>query len=181
MYAIIETGGKQYRVRTGDTIDVERLEGETGQQVSFEKVLFVGDQEQTYWGTPIVDRARVTGTIAEQGKQNKVVVFKFKRRKMYRRKQGHRQLFTRIKIDQIELVSQDKSSQKTKIETDGKSKGKVTRKKIEKKAAVKKGTVKKAKASAKRVKTTQTKLKAKPTVSKKQAKKKVTKRSNTKE
>ena len=121
MYAIIQTGGKQYRVKEGDLVDVDRLDGDTGQQVSFEKVLFVSDQERVYWGTPILDRVRVIATIAEQGKQDKVVVFKFKRRKMYRRKRGHRQLVTRVKIDQIDLAAQERPSPQLQSETDGKS------------------------------------------------------------
>lgn len=202
MYAIIRTGGKQYRVKEGDLVDVERLDGDTGQEVSFEKVLFVSDQERAYWGTPILDRARVIATIEEQGRQDKVVVFKFKRRKMYRRKRGHRQLFTRVRIDQIDLAAHEKPS--LQAETDRKSERTVARtktaeqaqpqvaraveapeesaspprKKTKKKATATKGTAKKAKAAKKKV---QTKASAKPTASKKKAKKKATKRSKSKE
>jgi len=103
LYAIIEAGGKQYRVSEGDLIDVERQNGEVGQAVDFQKVLLVGDQETIHVGKPVLPGARVVGTIAEQGKKAKIIVFKFKRRKKYRKKQGHRQLFTRVRIDQIEL------------------------------------------------------------------------------
>ncbi|MFQ5929240.1 MAG: 50S ribosomal protein L21 [Acidobacteriota bacterium] len=103
-YAIIQSGGKQYRVSEGDFIDVERLDADVGQQVSFDEVLLVDDQKTIHLGKPTLDGARVVGTIAEQGKMDKVVVFKFKRRKMYRRKQGHRQLFSRVRVDQIELT-----------------------------------------------------------------------------
>ena len=103
MYAIIEAGGKQYRVSEGDLIDVERRSGEVGQTVDFQEVLLVGDQETIHVGKPVLPGARVVGTIAEQGKKAKIIVFKFKRRKKYRKKQGHRQLFTRVRIDQIEL------------------------------------------------------------------------------
>ena len=106
MYAIIEAGGKQYRVSEGDLIDVERRSGEVGQVVDFQEVLLVGDQEIIHVGKPVLAGARVVGTIAEQGKGAKIIVFKMKRRKKYRRKQGHRQLFTRVRIDQIELDGQ---------------------------------------------------------------------------
>ena len=106
MYAIIEAGGKQYRVSEGDLIDVERRSGEVGQAVNFQEVLLVGDQETIHVGKPVLAGARVVGTIAEQGKEAKIIVFKMKRRKKYRRKQGHRQLFTRVRIDQIELDGQ---------------------------------------------------------------------------
>ena len=106
MYAIIEAGGKQYRVSEGDLIDVERRSGEVGQAVNFQEVLLVGDQETIHVGKPVLAGARVVGTIAEQGKAAKIIVFKMKRRKKYRKKQGHRQLFTRVRIDQIELDGQ---------------------------------------------------------------------------
>ena len=106
MYAIIEAGGKQYRVSEGDLIDVERRSGEVGQAVDFQDVLLIGDQETIHVGKPVLAGARVVGTIAEQGKEAKIIVFKFKRRKKYRKKQGHRQLFTRVRIDQIELDGQ---------------------------------------------------------------------------
>ena len=106
MYAIIEAGGKQYRVSEGDLIDVERRSGEVGQAVDFQEVLLVGDQETIHVGKPVLAGARVVGTITEQGKEAKIIVFKMKRRKKYRKKQGHRQLFTRVRIDQIELDGQ---------------------------------------------------------------------------
>jgi large subunit ribosomal protein L21 len=106
LYAIIEAGGKQYRVSEGDLIDVERRSGEVGQAVDFQEVLLVGDQETIHVGKPVLAGARVVGTIAEQGKAAKIIVFKMKRRKKYRKKQGHRQLFTRVRIDQIELDGQ---------------------------------------------------------------------------
>ena len=106
MYAIIEAGGKQYRVSEGDLIDVERRSGEVGQAIDFQEVLLIGDQETIHVGKPVLAGARVVGTIAEQGKEAKIIVFKFKRRKKYRKKQGHRQLFTRVRIDQIELDGQ---------------------------------------------------------------------------
>lgn len=113
MYAIIEAGGKQYRVSEGDLIDVERRSGEVGQAIDFQEVLLIGDQETIHVGKPVLAGARVVGTIAEQGKKAKIIVFKFKRRKKYRKKQGHRQLFTRVRIDQIELDGQKPKAEKT--------------------------------------------------------------------
>ena len=109
MYAIIQSGGKQYRIQKGDFLDVEYMEGEAGHKVGFDDVLLVHDNERTYLGTPLLDQVRVSATITEQGRQEKVVVFKFKRRKMYRRKRGHRQLFTRVQIDGISLPDKKES------------------------------------------------------------------------
>jgi len=117
LYAIIEAGGKQYRVSEGDLIDVERRSGEVGQAIDFQEVLLIGDQETIHVGKPVLAGARVVGTIAEQGKKAKIIVFKFKRRKKYRKKQGHRQLFTRVRIDQIELDGQKPKAEKTQQAT----------------------------------------------------------------
>lgn len=102
MYAVVATGGKQYKVVEGDILRVEKIAGEVGDQVSFDQVLMVGEGEDVRIGRPVVDGALVKGKIVEQGKNKKIIVFKFKRRKRYRRKQGHRQLFTAVKIDAIE-------------------------------------------------------------------------------
>lgn len=102
MYAVVATGGKQYRVEAGEILRVEKLAGEVGADVAFERVLMLTDGETVRIGQPFVDGASVKGHIVEQGKNKKVLVFKFKRRKRYRRKQGHRQLFTAVKIDTIE-------------------------------------------------------------------------------
>ena len=114
MYAIVQSGGKQYRVSEGDVVDVERLSGDVGQQVNFDDVLAVGHQDGIQFGTPTLSTAKVVGTIADQGKSKKVLVFKFKRRKMYRRKQGHRQLFTRVRIDEIALTGVAKPTRQAK-------------------------------------------------------------------
>ena len=98
MYAIFITGGKQYRAAEGETIFVEKLEGEAGQEVVFDQVLLVGDKV----GTPIVEGAKVTGTIEKQGKGKKIIVFKMKAKKNYRKKQGHRQAYTKVVINKIE-------------------------------------------------------------------------------
>ncbi len=104
MYAVIETGGKQYRVQPGDLIQVEKLTGGAGEQVNFDRVLLIGG-ESVQVGGPSVAGATVTGTIVEQTKGSKIIVFKFKRRKMYRRKQGHRQKLTAVRIDEISQES----------------------------------------------------------------------------
>ncbi len=98
MYAIFITGGKQYRAAEGETIFVEKLEGEAGQEVVFDQVLLVGDKV----GTPLVEGAKVTGTIEKQGKSKKIIVFKMKAKKNYRKKQGHRQAYTKVLIKSIE-------------------------------------------------------------------------------
>ncbi len=102
MYAVIETGGKQYRVNEGDVIRVEKLIADVGSEIGFDKVLMVGEGDQVRVGTPVVDGASVTGTVIEQDRHRKIVVFKMKRRKNYRRKQGHRQDYTGVRIEKIE-------------------------------------------------------------------------------
>lgn len=102
MYAVIAAGGKQYRVETGEILRVEKLKGDVGAEVAFDQVLMLGEGENVRIGRPLVEGASVKGRIVEQGKHRKIVVFKFKRRKRYRRKQGHRQLFTAVRIDEIE-------------------------------------------------------------------------------
>ena len=101
MYAIIQTGGKQYRVAVGDVLRVEHLPGERGDEVMLDQVLMVTDGEDLKIGQPLVDNAKVKTQILRQGKGKKIVVFKKKRRKNYRRKQGHRQLFTALQIQEI--------------------------------------------------------------------------------
>jgi len=101
MYAVIKTGGKQYRVTEGEVLNVEKLAGEVGSQVELAEVLAVGEGEGMKIGTPTVEGARVVAEIVEQGKGKKVIIFKKKRRKGYTKKQGHRQLFTGLKIKEI--------------------------------------------------------------------------------
>jgi large subunit ribosomal protein L21 len=102
VYAIIETGGKQYRVSPGDVVRVEHLAGEAGDTVTLGEVLLVGGEEGTRIGAPHIPDASVRGTLVEQGRDRKVRVFKFKRRKHYRRTRGHRQAYTAVRIDAIE-------------------------------------------------------------------------------
>jgi len=101
MYAVIQTGGKQYRVQPGDTLVVESLPGSAGDSVEFGEVLLVSNEDQVAVGRPLVEGAKVTGEIVEQGRGEKLVVYKFKRRKDYRRKTGHRQSYTSVKIGDI--------------------------------------------------------------------------------
>uniref|UniRef100_A0A7V4G7U9 Large ribosomal subunit protein bL21 n=1 Tax=Desulfobacca acetoxidans TaxID=60893 RepID=A0A7V4G7U9_9BACT len=101
MFAIIQTGGKQYRVAPGDILRVERLPGERGDEIALDQVLLVADEENIRVGQPLVAGARVVGRILQQGKAKKIIVFKKKRRKNYRRKQGHRQLFTALEVKEI--------------------------------------------------------------------------------
>ncbi len=102
MYAVVATGGKQYKVKEGDILKIEKIDGEVGAQVDFDQVLLCSDGDQVQVGQPTVQGAVVRGHIVAQGKDRKVIVFKYKRRKRYRRKNGHRQAFTAVKIDAIE-------------------------------------------------------------------------------
>lgn len=103
MYAIIETGGKQYRVEEGKAVRVEKLPAEKGEEVVFDRVLVRGDGEKTEIGRPYLEGCRVKGRVTVQGRGRKIIVFKYKPKKNYRRKQGHRQPFTEVMIKQIEL------------------------------------------------------------------------------
>ncbi len=103
MYAIFETGGKQYRVEKGDTLKVEKLPVEVGDSVEFDRVLAVGKEDGLVVGTPFIDSARVKGKVVNQGKSRKIIVFKYKPKKNYRRKQGHRQPFTQLVVEDIEV------------------------------------------------------------------------------
>ena len=102
MYAVIKTGGKQYRVNPGDEVKFEKLEGNVGDSVTFDKVLLTSDGEDVKIGKPYLGNSKVIGRITRQGKNRKIVVFKYKRRKGYRKKLGHRQYFTFVRIEGIE-------------------------------------------------------------------------------
>ena len=101
MYAIVRTGGKQYQVAPGERLRVEKLVGEIGDTVELENVLLVADGDAVKVGQPVVEGARVTAQIVEQGKAKKVLVFKKKRRKGFKVKKGHRQLYTALEIKEI--------------------------------------------------------------------------------
>jgi large subunit ribosomal protein L21 len=101
MYAIVKTGGKQYRVSPGQTVRVEKIDGSVGENVELGEVLLVGGGDETHVGQPRVEGASVAAEIVEQGRGKKIIVFKKKRRKGYHKKQGHRQAFTGLKITEI--------------------------------------------------------------------------------
>ncbi len=105
MYAIIETGGKQYRVKNGDQIAVEKLNAADGDKVVFDKVLVMGEGADAKVGTPYVEGTTVEGKVIETGKGKKVIIFKYKAKKDYRKKQGHRQPYTLVEITSIGGVS----------------------------------------------------------------------------
>ena len=101
MHAVFETGGKQYRVAEGDTLFIEKLDLESGSEVTFDRVLAVINGETAQFGAPIVKGATVTAEVLKSGKAKKVIVYKMKPKKGYRRKQGHRQPYTQVKINKI--------------------------------------------------------------------------------
>jgi large subunit ribosomal protein L21 len=101
MYAVVSTGGKQYRVEAGSELIVERVGGDAGSTITFDRVLLVGDGEAVTVGTPVVEGATVSGTVLGEALGPKLIVFKFKQKATYRRKNGHRQHLTRVRIDEI--------------------------------------------------------------------------------
>lgn len=101
MYAVIVSGGKQYRVQEGQTLKLEKLPAELGSSVEFDRVLLVGNGEEIKVGAPVVDGAKVTAEVVEHGRGKKVQIVKFKRRKHHLKRQGHRQWFTQVKITGI--------------------------------------------------------------------------------
>jgi large subunit ribosomal protein L21 len=101
MYAVIATGGKQYRVQEGETLHVEKLPADAGATVTFDQVLLIADGAEVKVGTPVVAGAKVTASVVENGRGKKLLVYKYRRRKGYRRKNGHRQPFTAVKITGI--------------------------------------------------------------------------------
>jgi large subunit ribosomal protein L21 len=101
MYAVIKTGGKQYRVEQGDTLTIEKLDTEAGKTVTFDEVLLIANEQETVADAKALAAASVKATVLEQVKDDKIVVFKYKAKKGYKRTQGHRQRLTKIKIDSI--------------------------------------------------------------------------------
>jgi large subunit ribosomal protein L21 len=104
MYAVVKTGGKQYRVEEGNTFRIEKIPGDVGSSVSFEEVLLFSDGDNLKIGKPMLGDVTVQGHIVEQDRAKKIIVFKYKRRKRYRKKQGHRQAYTAVRIDSIRLA-----------------------------------------------------------------------------
>ena len=114
MYAVVTTGGKQYRVEAGSELTIERLAADAGTSVTFDRVLMVGDGETVTIGTPVVDGASVSATVLGEALGPKLVIFKFKQKVKYRRKTGHRQHMTRVRIDEISAAG--KTSKAPKVE-----------------------------------------------------------------
>ncbi|HSF71129.1 MAG TPA: 50S ribosomal protein L21 [Methylotenera sp.] len=106
MYAVIKTGGKQYKVEAGATLKVEKLVGDVGSKVVIDKVLMIADGDNTTIGAPLIAGATVNATVVSHGRADKVMIFKFRRRKHYRKTQGHRQSFTEIQIGEILAAGQ---------------------------------------------------------------------------
>lgn len=102
MYAIVETGGKQYKLEVGQTVDVERLDANVGDLVALDRVLLVADGETLKVGKPVLETARVAARVLEHGKGRKVIIFRYKAKERYRVKKGHRQAYTRLRIEAIE-------------------------------------------------------------------------------
>jgi large subunit ribosomal protein L21 len=101
MYAVIETGGKQYRVSEGDAISVEKLQYQVGDEVEFDRVLLVSGEKGLTIGQPIVEGAKVVARVESEGRGDKILVWKYRPKQRYRRRQGHRQAYTRIRIEKI--------------------------------------------------------------------------------
>ena len=117
MFAVIKTGGKQYRVTPDDVIQIERISGEAGDEVFFNNVLILADGGKTDVGAPLVDGARVTGTLMEQTRGEKIIIFKKKRRKSYRRRNGHRQDLSVVRITDISGLRAKKKAAPKKSKT----------------------------------------------------------------
>ena len=168
MYAVIKTGGKQYKVAKNDVILVEKLPGEAGAAIELDEVLLVGDDNNQTVGAPLVDGAHVAATVLEQTRGEKIIVFKKKRRQNYRRKAGHRQDLTALKITDIVTGGKKKVAKAAEPKAEEK---KVAPKAEEKKAAPKKAEAKPAEKKAP-AKKTEAKASAKPAAEKKPAAKK---------
>lgn len=188
MYAVFETGGKQYRARPGDFIQIEKIEGDVGTSVQFDKVLFVsepkGEESSQVWiGKPLLQGAAVKGEVVGQGRGDKINIFKFKRRKQYRRRQGHRQFYTQVLVlavangqgQQADLGEVEKKEMLTRFQSQLTPKGQAfTPKTLGSRVRAKGGPVKvaEAKAAAPQPKKTASGAKAKKSPSKKTGAKK---------
>ncbi len=148
MFAVIRTGGKQYRVAKDDVISVEKLDGGEGASVTLDQVLMIGNGKNATIGAPLVAGASVTATVLEQARADKIIVFKKKRRKDYRRKAGHRQDLTVLRINDIRASGAKPAAKKAEPAEEAK-KAKKAKKAPETKAAAKKPAAKKAEAKAK--------------------------------
>ena len=113
MYAVIESCGKQYKVQEGDVVFFEKLDTEAGKKVSFDKVVLVSDDKKVEVGAPYVKGVKVEGKVVEHGKAKKIIVYKYKAKKNYRRTQGHRQPFTKVEITKIALAAAKAEKEET--------------------------------------------------------------------
>mgnify|MGYP001812621784 FL=1 len=152
MYAVVNSGGKQYKVQKGEILKVEKISGDVGNPVTFDRVLMFSDGENVSIGQPLLDGVSVEGHIVEQGKARKIIVFKYKRRKRFRRKNGHRQEFTAVQIDSINAkgtkaakAAEPKAEAKAEV-TESETKKAVAKETAAKKAAPKKEAAEKAEA-----------------------------------
>ena len=143
MYAVLNSGGKQYKVQKGEVLKVEKISGDVGSSVTFDRVLMFSDGENVSIGQPVLDSVSVEGHIVEQGKAKKIIVFKYKRRKRFRRKNGHRQEFTAVLIDSIKAKgTKAAKAAEPKAEAKAEVKESETQKAAPKKAAPKKAIAK---------------------------------------
>ena len=152
MYAVVNSGGKQYKVQKGEILKVEKISGDVGNPVTFDRVLMFSDGKNVSIGQPLLDGVSVEGHIVEQGKARKIIVFKYKRRKRFRRKNGHRQEFTAVQIDSINAkgtkaakAAEPKAEAKAEV-TESETKKAVAKETAAKKAAPKKEAAEKAEA-----------------------------------
>ena len=143
MYAIIESCGKQYKVAEGDVVFFEKLEAEEGKKVTFDNVVLVSDDKKVEVGAPYVKGVKVEGKVVSHGKGKKVLVYKYKAKKNYRRTQGHRQPYTKVEITKIKTAAE-----KAEAKTEAKAETKTATKSAEKKTATKTATAKKETAKA---------------------------------
>ncbi len=138
MYAIIESCGKQYKVAEGDVIFFEKLDTEEGKKITFDNVVLVSDDKKVEVGTPYVKGVKVEGKVVSHGKGKKILVYKYKAKKNYRRTQGHRQPYTKVEITKIKTAAE-----KTEVKAETKTTTKTETKSTEKKPATKTATAKK--------------------------------------
>ena len=143
MYAIIESCGKQYKVAEGDVVFFEKLDVEEGKKVTFDNVVLVSDDKKVEVGAPYVKGVKVEGKVVSHGKGEKILVYKYKAKKNYRRTQGHRQPYTKVEITKIKTAAE-----KAEAKTEAKAETKTATKSAEKKTATKTATAKKETAKA---------------------------------
>ena len=143
MFAVFKTGGKQYKAAPADILKIEKLDGKVGDKITFEDVMMIAEGDKTLTGIPNIDKATVTAEIVVQGKDKKVIVFKKKRRQNYRRKKGHRQEITIVRVSAIDAPGMSAKAEAKKAAPVKKAEPKAEAKKVEPKAEAKKAAPKK--------------------------------------